>query len=180
MDALTTTEVVALTGLDEKLVRKDVEHNIVVRTSAKRFAEPALAYFLARARYAFDLSKPDRRSLYLMICAALENGRHDLALGPGWSLDLQRVLADHRDRRNAFMTWKERLVQSDDILSGEPVFPNSRLAVRHIGTMLRRGASVEEVREDYPYLTEQDLEFAKLYAVAYPKVGRPRAQGDSR
>lgn len=36
------------------------------------------------------------------------------------------------------------------------------------------GTSPKEVREDYPYLDDEDLEFATLYAVAYPRVGRPR------
>jgi uncharacterized protein (DUF433 family) len=36
-----------------------------------------------------------------------------------------------------------------------------------------------EIREDYPYLKEQDIEFAKLYAQAYPKRGRPRERKHS-
>ncbi|MCK6576113.1 DUF433 domain-containing protein [Myxococcota bacterium] len=56
------------------------------------------------------------------------------------------------------------------------MFPGSRLAVRHIGEMLARGADPAEVREDYPELTERDIEFARLFAVAYPRIGRPRGQ----
>jgi uncharacterized protein (DUF433 family) len=40
--------------------------------------------------------------------------------------------------------------------------------------MLLKGASIDEVKEDYPYLKDEDIEFAKLYTVAYPRVGRPR------
>jgi uncharacterized protein (DUF433 family) len=28
--------------------------------------------------------------------------------------------------------------------------------------------------EDYPYLKAEDIEFARRYARAYPRVGRPR------
>jgi len=42
--------------------------------------------------------------------------------------------------------------------------------------MARRGAVVKEIVEDYPYLEEQDVEFAKLYVTAYPRVGRPRVR----
>jgi uncharacterized protein (DUF433 family) len=45
--------------------------------------------------------------------------------------------------------------------------------------MLARGADAAEVREDYPYLGERDIEFAGLYAVAYPRIGRPRGQAAS-
>jgi uncharacterized protein (DUF433 family) len=63
--------------------------------------------------------------------------------------------------------------------AGEPVFPKSRLAVRQVGTMLLRGAAPADIREDYSYLTEQDIEFAKLFALAYPRVGRPREAGQA-
>jgi len=36
-----------------------------------------------------------------------------------------------------------------------------------------------EVREDYPYLSSEDLEFASLYARAYPPIGRPRERKSS-
>ena len=62
----------------------------------------------------------------------------------------------------------------EDILGGEPVFPRSRLAVRHVGGVLMRGASVDEVREDYPTLTDEDLELSTIFTRAYPPMGRPR------
>ena len=62
-----------------------------------------------------------------------------------------------------FDEWKRELVECTKILGGEPVFPSSRLAVRHVGEMARRGASVEEIIQDYPYLSRQDVEFAKQF-----------------
>ena len=79
-------------------------------------------------------------------------------------------------RIERFARWKKRLVIRDNILGGEPVFPNSRLAVRQVGEMALRGASVREILEDYPYLGEQDIEFAKQFVTAYPRVGRPRVR----
>ena len=79
-------------------------------------------------------------------------------------------------RLDDFARWKQKLVECEDILGGEPVFPGSRLAVRQIGEMARRGASASEILEDYPHLTEQDIEFAKRFANAYPHLGRPRAR----
>jgi hypothetical protein len=45
MLALTATEVAALTGLDERAIRKDLEHGIVEAGSPPRFSEVALVYF---------------------------------------------------------------------------------------------------------------------------------------
>ncbi len=76
--------------------------------------------------------------------------------------------------KNAFERWKTGLVVRKEILGGEPVFPKSRLAVRHIGAIAERGESLDVILEDYPYLTSLDVEFAKLYAREHPLVGRLR------
>lgn len=173
MLALTTAEAAALTGLDERTVRKDVEHGILDPGSPPRFAEGALVYFCARASFTFHLGAQDRKRLYSHIADALSTGQVHLDLGAGWTLDVAAIAADLRRRITEFEAWRDALVTRDDILGGEPVFPGSRLAVRHVGNMLARGADAEEVREDYPYLDERDIEFARLYASAYPRIGRP-------
>lgn len=180
MLALTTTEAAALTGLDERAVRKDVEHGILDAGSPPRFAEVALVYLRACATFAFHLDARDRKRLYADIADALERGLAQVDLGAGWTLDVGAVAADLRRRVADFEAWRESLVTRYDILGGEPVFAGTRLAVRHVGEMLARGADAAEVREDYPELTDTDLEFAPLYAVAYPRIGRPRVQAAPR
>jgi uncharacterized protein (DUF433 family) len=41
--------------------------------------------------------------------------------------------------------------------------------------MLERGEDPSAILEDYPHLTGEDLELARLYVRAYPRVGRPRS-----
>jgi uncharacterized protein (DUF433 family) len=67
----------------------------------------------------------------------------------------------------AFKAWKAKLVTSPDILGGETVFPASRLAVRHVGALVERGRA-DEIREDYPYLSDEDIRFAHAYFLAFP------------
>jgi len=55
-----------------------------------------------------------------------------------------------------------------DILGGEAVFPKSRLAVRHVGEMARRGASVDEIVADHPNLSKQDVEFSRRFLAENP------------
>lgn len=174
--ALTAAEAAAITGLDERAVRKDVEHGILDAGTPPRFAEVALVYFRARAGFTFHLDARDRKRLHAGIADALERGLPRLDLGAGWSLDIASLAADLRRHIAAFEAWREGLVTRDDILGGETVFPGSRLAVRHVGEMLARGATVAEVQEDYPYLSERDLAFAQLFVTAYPRIGRPRGR----
>jgi uncharacterized protein (DUF433 family) len=179
MIALTTNEAAALTGLDESAVRKDVELGVIEVASPPRFAEPVLVYFLARAQLGFQLGVEDRKRLYTLITDAIERDIPRVEVGRGWLLDVGEIEAALRDRLVRFEAWKQKLVISDAILGGEPVFPGSRLAIRHVGEMLSRGGDPREIREDYPYLSDEDLVFARLYAAAYPKMGRPRARASS-
>ena len=178
---LSASEVVALTGLDERRVRKDVEYGVVSSASPPRFELPAVVYFRAVAELGFELGVEDEKKLYLLIRDALrtKNPPVRLALSPITDLKLGELVSEVKRKLERFEAWKGKLVEDEDILGGEPVFAKSRLAVRQIGGMLIKGASVADVREDYPYLKDEDIEFARLYTLAYPRVGRPR-EGASR
>lgn len=61
-----------------------------------------------------------------------------------------------------------RVVSDGRILAGEPVFRGTRLSVRHIGAMRLKGEPSDRIREDYPELSPEDIEFAALYTTANP------------
>lgn len=176
MTDLTPSEVVALFGLDEGRVRKDVEFNVFVRGKGPpRFALAEVVYLFALAGLGFELGVDDRRKVYRLIASALAERTPPTTLAFGYfEVKLATAVLDVEARIARFAKWKKKLVTREDILGGEPVFPKSRLAVRQVGEMARRGAPVKEIVEDYPYLDEQDVEFAKQYVTAYPRLGRPR------
>lgn len=88
------------------------------------------------------------------------------ALGK-WERERRERLAEET-KPHRFDAWEQRLLSSPEFLAGEPVFPGTRLAVRHIGGMLIRGASREEIREDYPYLSDEDVMFAWVFTEMHP------------
>jgi len=61
-----------------------------------------------------------------------------------------------------------------DIMGGEAIFRGTRIPVQHIVDLIHRGVSVEELREDYPALSEDALEYARVRAAAGRRPGRPR------
>ncbi len=172
-ETLSATEVAALSGLDEGRVRKEVEHGLFARPT---FTFGDLVYFAVLAGLGVQLSVEDRRTLQRHVAKAMAAPRPPsrVELGRALEVRLAYVARDTRRRLARFERWKKKLVVDEDVLGGEPVFPRSRLAVRHVGGMLLRGAAREEVREDYPYLKAEDLEFAPVYTRAYPRMGRPR------
>jgi uncharacterized protein (DUF433 family) len=176
MQELTTNEVVALFNLDERRVRKEVEHGVLAASGPPRFDLAAVVYLLTLMRLGFEVSAvDDRKKLYALILRGVTKLKTTtIALSPIMELKLGEVLRDVTDQIERFVAWKRKLVTDDRVLGGEPVFPKTRLAVRHVGGILLRGASIDEVREDYPYLSNEDLEFASMYVRAYPLIGRPR------
>lgn len=175
--ALSSAEVAALVGVPERQVRKEVEHGVVGAGEPPRFAFDELVYFRAVALLGLSLGVEDRSRLHRAITAALASGKTptSVALSSITEVKIGDIVIELRERLNQFERWKSDRVQRDPlILSGEPTFKGTRLSIRHIGTMLLRGAPAEEVTEDYPYLSGEDLEFAKLFTAAYPPRGRPR------
>ncbi|HEX4386545.1 MAG TPA: DUF433 domain-containing protein [Myxococcales bacterium] len=175
-ETFTVAEVAALAGLEEGRVRKEVEHGFMGRATPPRFGFADLVYFDTVALLDVQFGVDDRRKLYGLISAALAKGERParVEMGPVLEIRLDRVTKDAERRLARFESWKRKLITSDRLLGGETVFPKSRLAVRRIGGLLLRAGGIEEVREDYPYLTEEDLEFAPIFVRAYPRMGRPR------
>lgn len=69
---------------------------------------------------------------------------------------------------------RERLSSSPDVLGGEPVFRGTRIPIRHVGAIVRRGVNIKELSEDFPKLNAEDFEFARMFVELGPPPGRPR------
>ena len=173
---LTVNEVVALADTEEKVVRKEIEYGLFDAESPPRFSLPALVYFRVLAQLDIHLRVEDRRKVYAAISEGLARPRRPsvVEITPLLDLKLAGITKEVTDKLRRFEAWKKKIVTDPQILGGEPTFPKTRLAVRRIGALAMRGA-IDEIREDYPYLSAEDIEFAKLYTKAYPRVGRPRA-----
>lgn len=57
-----------------------------------------------------------------------------------------------------------RITFDNDILTGKPVIRGMRIPVDMILELLAKGATEEEILEDYPQLEPDDLKAALLYA----------------
>jgi uncharacterized protein (DUF433 family) len=177
--ALTVNETVALVGVEERTVRKEVEYGVLASDSPPRFKLPALVYLRVLRELGLEPTVAERKKIYALIAKAFARSKKPTKVEVSRVLELKldAVTEEVQSILERFESWKERRVVIDsDTMGGEPTFAKSRLTVRHIGGMLlRHGEKVlSEIREDYPYLKSEDIEFAKLYTMAYPKVGRPR------
>jgi uncharacterized protein (DUF433 family) len=178
--AFSPAEAAALVDLPEGRVRKEIEHGFFEKRGRGRrpsLGFEALVFLRAVQLMELELRVDDRKKVLKSIRNALVHSRppETVELSSVLRLALGPIVRELTEKVAAFDAWKKKLVIRDDILGGEPVFPGSRLAVRHVGGLMERGESSEAIIEDYPYLDEQDLKFAALFSRAYARVGRPRA-----
>ena len=173
----TPTEAAALTELPEKQVRKEIEHQVIEAASPPRLSFAALVYLRALKLMAMQLSIEDRTRISLRVLEAVRRSREidTVEVSEVLALRIGSLVRDLVERTQRFESWKQRLVTDPAIMGGEPVFPGSRLTVRRVGGLLDRGEDPRALLEDYPKLTAEDMELARLYVRAYPRVGRPRA-----
>ena len=60
----------------------------------------------------------------------------------------------------------ERFISDPDICSGEPVIKGTRVTLRTLLHSLAEGATVAEILDDFPTLTEDDVRAAIAFAAA--------------
>jgi len=57
-----------------------------------------------------------------------------------------------------------RIVVDPKIMIGKPVIRGTRLAIEIIVEKVAYGASIDDLRRDYPFLKDEDVRAALLYA----------------
>jgi uncharacterized protein (DUF433 family) len=74
-----------------------------------------------------------------------------------------------------------RLVSSTrGVLRGSPVFKGTRIPVHDIADMLTNGDNPAAIVKAYPQLNKEQVRLAAIYALAYPRRGRPRTKAGPR
>jgi uncharacterized protein (DUF433 family) len=79
------------------------------------------------------------------------------------------------------LTKARRLVSSTpDVLRGTPVFKGTRIPVHDIADMLMNRDEPARIVKAYPQLSKDQVRLAAIYALAYPRRGRPRTKAGWR
>jgi uncharacterized protein (DUF433 family) len=62
------------------------------------------------------------------------------------------------------MDWRERIVVRNDVLVGKPVIKGTRLAVEFVIDLLAQGWAEQDILENYPGVTHNDIAACLSYA----------------
>jgi uncharacterized protein (DUF433 family) len=144
------------------------------------FDRRAVYYFTLLRRLSLPLPAGDRRDLYRVLtedlptCGRWTRTRDSLRHTDLAAIDIAPVRAESEKRLSVYRHGLSLLESRLDVLGGEPVFKGTRLAVRHIGGMVRNGVSLADIRADYPALSDDDIAFAAIYARIKPPPARPK------
>jgi len=81
------------------------------------------------------------------------------------------------DRLRSYQKAMRLIVENPEIQGGAATFKGTRILVHQIVALLQQGIPETELREDYPNLTSEMIEAARIYSQAHPRRGRPRKPG---
>lgn len=133
--------------------------------------------------FPFPLAKNDKAALKNLltkegqICGPWHAEGPDLIFSSGdMTIVVEcKTIRSRLSENAAIFDWgKSRVVSSPDILSGTPVFRGTRIPVEHVGELLQKGVSEEEILEDFPSLSLRDLAYSRLHTRLGDSPGRPR------
>ena len=172
----TPNEAAALVSISPKRIYKEIEYQIIPidLPNQNQLSFGTLVYLRALKEIDFDFSVSHRINLYQALLQAWEQQDLIVEFAKFFTLNIHDIGQELQRLIDRFEAWKTHLVSNPQILGGEITFPGSRLSIRRIGGSLVRGESPEILRQDYPYLTDEDLTFAQMYVKAYPIQCRPR------
>lgn len=136
-----------------------------VRRSRKRveLGAPAVFYFSLVSKLPVELIRWKRSADHLVLAG-------DVAV----FLPTREIARNVEERLRVFESGKKRVVSRADTLGGEPVFKGTRVSVRHVGELVKRGVPLGALREDFPRLADDDFEFARIFVDLGRPPGTPR------
>lgn len=185
------TEAAAISGLSPEAIRTALEKNTMPLShrhrvgKAVRHAFSVNDIFLLKmlVEFPFPLPREDKAALRALLTRSARNCGPWRLQGPDLvfsSRDMTivvecKVMRDRLSLNAALFRWGQRRIESiPDILNGTPVFRGTRIPVDHIGKLLVKGISEQEILDDFPSLTLRDLAYSKLHVRLGTQPGRPR------
>ena len=110
------------------------------------------------------LTLEDRRRLVRHVLEYPETVREDAV-----SFDVCSMKNYVKQRLASLEKAKRTIVSKKDILAGAPCFKGTRIPAHVIAAMLANGEQVASIIDAYPSLTEEQVDAATIYDMAYPR-----------
>ena len=87
---------------------------------------------------------------------------------------IQDIWDEVNARLNELQNAQKMVIEDPEILSGTPVIQGTRIPVYDVASLVDEKTPMDELKELYPRLSEEQFRLASLYAKARPLRGRPK------
>jgi uncharacterized protein (DUF433 family) len=99
-----------------------------------------------------------------------------LELSDAITISVTPRVREARERATEYAQLRDRYLEKNPaVMGGEPVITGTRMPIRTLAYLLESGETAEVVREDHADVPEEAYAFARLWARAHPRRGRPAA-----
>lgn len=176
MAQFTATEAAFVLREPVRAVKKSLDIGPVRSVLVRRAGAPVRAigwsdlfYLYAVRALRDELTPKARTEFYEALQRAPIEQRDEVRFGR-FRISVSDLVEEVERRTSDLASLAEKIEFRAD---GEPLLKGMQVEVYRIAALFDGGASVEQVLEDYPSLSGENVETAKAYAEAYPKAGRP-------
>jgi hypothetical protein len=184
----TPREVTELAGTPQWAVEKAIEQNVLAlghgprgrRKRSRLLPLYAVAYVKVVDSVELRMDLKMKRRLAAML-AKLEGGQFAsarLELAPAVEVDVGRLVGDAVRRAETYGAVRDATIVEDE---GEPrrdpFIRDSEVSVYDLAERLDGGESIDQIRAEYPSLSQTQIETAAIYVRAHPPVGAPPRLG---
>lgn len=187
---MSIAETAVVTGVSTRKINRLIDDGLMPESAFKRVGKSRFVKAFAAPMVRFGagdgvmLSKEARIEVMKTVARYTKSNWRRLVADPDRALDLRfesgTVTVALGENVSSAMTGlgklaaaHRRIVVDPNIRGGMPVVRGTRIGIYEVAAA--RGADgIEAVLEDFPALTQEDVEAAEIYARAHPRMGRPR------
>lgn len=195
---VSTAEVAFIAGLEHKAIHRLVEdevlpHMLFHTNHERRFERIAAPLARFYVETSADLTSMARKRVITEVIdrlLELDEEHRRAAFALSWRHTLKSVLKQpirgeyflvemdpfvvaSLDRAKLADRANKAIVEDPEILGGIPVFNHTRLPITTVTESLNKGVSLDRLRQSWPFLTNELVEYAKAYLILHPRRGRP-------
>jgi uncharacterized protein (DUF433 family) len=188
-DGFSLKEAAAITALPESTLRVAVERKFIApraksvgKATRYAFYVKDLVFIKLLSDFPLDLDRDDKEALRQILFGRASAAGRWQAKGSDFIVTNGSVVlhVELKQLRNKlahdlaiYRRGRRRIVSDPDILGGEPVFSGTRIPLAHVSGMIARGVDRAEIVEDFPALSESDIDYAAIHAKMKRNPGRP-------
>jgi uncharacterized protein (DUF433 family) len=172
---MTANEAASVTGVPLRQVHRIIDAGLLEgavkrRRSARLVPRSALVGLKLAHETAHVLTLAGRRAV---VASSIRRPRQSMIRAASVVVDARSAVKSVRAGLDQLIKARRLVSSTPDVLRGTPVFKGTRIPAHDIADMLANGNAPAAIVKAYPQLNKYQVRLAAVYALAYPRRGRP-------